>query len=461
MLQCEAKLSLNCIAGPGRKLEPSLRCKQKLRDLCATNSIASSESDRVIAESLEFILKDKYGNEAKFPDHCVVVCRLSRLSFDKENYTIESLVRNTPQFVEPVTIGVGRRGTSDTGDGGVRVDQLTSIPMTQYSQSFPKIQLHPSDELIGGDGRVEVIFEVSSRVHQSECQSIEKFSFPFQFTTDEDRALNERRYREEILPFQEQLEQLYEEQRKGEREYQHVQDQLRTIEERATGLHLGEYLSTSQLSQSDVSLFLSLPCLLFISVPLLSPSAQLLKYELEKLNEKNDMLKANSHVRCAHKPHAITIPEQLILDEVVLGQVVDLAFVESTPPKLAEVISWAAAGYMHALVVPNDKPRREGYFRDQNISFWEMDRIVPFQNSKGKVRTKTEMQQQTLPLDLPRLPPGTAAPGNPRYLVCFLPLVPFSHMHTSGESYPLVSEIRELEGHSFLSNLPECDSCGD
>jgi hypothetical protein len=147
----------------------------------------------------------------------------------------------------------------------------------------------------------------------------------------------------------------------------------------------------------------------------------LLKYELEKLNEKNDMLKANSNIRCAQKANSITIPEQLLTEEVVLGQVVDLAFVDSDSDSLmlAEVISWAAAGYMHALVVPNDTPRREGYFSDQNIAFWEIDRIVPFQNSKGKPRTKSQMNQQTLPLDLPRLPAGTAVPGNPRHLVCF------------------------------------------
>jgi hypothetical protein len=211
----------------------------------------------MIVESLEFILKDKFGNDAKFPESCFVVCRLSRLSFDKTNYTTETLNRNTPQFVEPVVVpgSVGSGGVRRAGSAGTGVDQLTSVPTTQYSQSFPKIQLHPSDELIGGDGRVEVIFEVQSRGHQRECQSIEKFAFPFQFTTDEDRALRERQYREEILPYHQQLEQLLEDRRKGETEYQQVQHQLRAISQRANGLHLGEYLSTSQLTQSDVSSF--------------------------------------------------------------------------------------------------------------------------------------------------------------------------------------------------------------
>jgi hypothetical protein len=239
-----------------------------LRDLCATNSVSSSESNRIIAESLEFILKDKFGNDAKFPENCFVVCRLSRVSFDKMNYTTETLARNTPQFMESVIVPAagGTGGGSGRRAGGSGVDQLTSVPMTQYNQSFPQIQLLPSDELIGGDGRVEVIFEVQSKGQQGSrecCQAIEKFAFSFQFTTDEDRALKERQFREEILPYHQQLEHLLEEQRKGETEYEHVQQQLREIARRANGLHLGEYLSTSQLTQSDVRLLF-----LYLSPPL-------------------------------------------------------------------------------------------------------------------------------------------------------------------------------------------------
>jgi hypothetical protein len=130
------------------------------------------------------------------------------------------------------------------------------------------------------------------------------------------------------------------------------------------------------------------------------------------------MLKANTHLRHAQKINPILIPENLKESEIVLGQVVDLAFVDSDPPKLAEVISWAASEYMSALVVANDVPRREGYFRDQNVSYWELDRIVPYQTQKGRNRSENHVNQQKLPLDLPRLPGNIS--GNPRYLVCDL-----------------------------------------
>jgi hypothetical protein len=132
---------------------------------------------------------------------------------------------------------------------------------------------------------------------------------------------------------------------------------------------------------------------------------------------KSEMLKTNQHFRKPHRPSEslLSIPKRLIEDGVVFGQVVDLATVDSNSPKLMEVISWAASAYMQVLVVPNDAPRREGYFHDQSISLCEVDRIVPFQNRKGKSRTQTEIMRR-VPLDLPSLP--STLIGNPRYIVC-------------------------------------------
>jgi hypothetical protein len=138
------------------------------------------------------------------------------------------------------------------------------------------------------------------------------------------------------------------------------------------------------------------------------------------------MLKANTHLRHAQKINPIVFPDNLREADIVLGQVVDLAFVDSDPPKLAEVISWAATGYMHALVVANDIPRREGYFRDQNVSFWELDRIAPYQSPKGKNRSENQRSQQKIPLELPRITGHIS--GNPRHLVC---LLPYSTSHLS------------------------------
>jgi hypothetical protein len=262
-MQCEANLVMNCVAGPGIKLEPSLKCRHQLRDLSATNALASSSSDRLVTKSLEFILKDRYGNDAMFPEGCHVVCRLSRHTFEKANLTHETLPRTTPQFLESI-LPSGHGGGGGGGSGGV--DHLTAVPMTQYSQQFPIIELYPTDEMIGGDGVIQVTFELLSRHQLLDSKNmIEKFSFLFHFTTDEDRAIHERQYREEISPYQQQLEQLLDEQRKTEMEFHGVKQQLREIIQRADGLLLGEYLSTSQLTQSDVSLSSLCLCL---SLPL-------------------------------------------------------------------------------------------------------------------------------------------------------------------------------------------------
>jgi hypothetical protein len=219
--------------------------------ISATNALASSDSDRIIAKGLEFILKDRYGNDAMFPGGCHVVCRLTRHNFDKPNIASDSLPRKTPQFLDSILSGhTGGRG-GRVGGGGV--DHLTAVPMTQYSQQFPKLELFPTDESVGGDGLIEVTFELQSRHQLLDSKNIEKFSFLFHYTTDEDRALQERQYREEISPYQQELEQLLDDQRRAEMEYHSVKQQLREITQRADGLLLGEYLSTSQLTQSDVS----------------------------------------------------------------------------------------------------------------------------------------------------------------------------------------------------------------
>lgn len=130
------------------------------------------------------------------------------------------------------------------------------------------------------------------------------------------------------------------------------------------------------------------------------------------------MLKANSHVRTSFKISTISIPEKLIDDGTVIGQVVDIGYVDPDPPRLAEIMSWAASSYMHALVVSSDSLRRDGYFRDQSIALWEVDRIVPFHNSKGKIRTQNEISKRLIPLDLPRI--NETVTGNPRFMVCYV-----------------------------------------
>lgn len=129
------------------------------------------------------------------------------------------------------------------------------------------------------------------------------------------------------------------------------------------------------------------------------------------------MLKANSHVRTCRKINSISIPERLLDDGTVIGQVVDIGCVESDPPMLAYIMSWAASEYMHALVVPNGVPRREGYFSGQSISYWEVDQIPPFRNSKGRTRTRNEISNRAIPLDLPH---AEGVSGNPRFMVCVI-----------------------------------------
>jgi hypothetical protein len=216
---------MNCVAGPARKLEPSAKDKNKLQDLCASNSSSSSESDRVVTEAFELILKDQYGNDAIFPENSTVTCRLSRLSSDQTGLPS----RKTPQLVHP--------------SGSIGLDYLTSSPANQYKQLFPKIQLSPSDESVGGDGLIEVIFELQS----SEGRNIENFTFTFQFTNDESRVLRERRLRDEIAPLTQRLEFLQGRQHECDQERDCVKQQLLEVS-RAGGLSANSFTSLSDVS---------------------------------------------------------------------------------------------------------------------------------------------------------------------------------------------------------------------
>lgn len=232
---------MNCVPGPARSLEPSTNSRHHLHDLCATTSMSSHESDRIVVESLEFKLKDEYGNDAPFPDNCVVRCKLSRLTYD--NVLDKPIANDLPLFVNTLLPGQQDHG----------IEQLVSIPMTQYCQSFPKIQLQQSEKNFGGDGNIEMIFDLWSSLQHVVCGTVENFTLSFHFTTDEGRALKERQFREEISPYLQQYDQLTEELRKTEVEHNEIEHQMKDVIRRAYGLHLGEYLSTSQLTQSEVS----------------------------------------------------------------------------------------------------------------------------------------------------------------------------------------------------------------
>ena len=74
-----------------------------LHNICATNSEQSSELDRTLAQSLEFILKDNYGNDTVFPDDCHIIAYLNRLNEERPEFLNTSLIRNIPLFVDPTT----------------------------------------------------------------------------------------------------------------------------------------------------------------------------------------------------------------------------------------------------------------------------------------------------------------------------------------------------------------------
>lgn len=231
---------MNCIAGSGRKLEPSVKFQHQLDNLCVTTSLSSAESDRIIAKSLEINLKDQYGNDAIFPENSFVRCKLFRLSYDDTNH---SNPRDVPYFVDPAP------GREFSG-----VEHLVSIPVTQYCHSFPLIQLQASEDTFGGDGNLELIFELCSTEH-FHVSHIEKFAFHLRFTTDEGQASKERQFRDEVSPFQEQLEHLRMNLDQSEHEKLTLERKMKDVIRRANGLHLGEYLSTSQLTQSEVCMY--------------------------------------------------------------------------------------------------------------------------------------------------------------------------------------------------------------
>lgn len=145
----------------------------------------------------------------------------------------------------------------------------------------------------------------------------------------------------------------------------------------------------------------------------------MLKYEQEKLQEKSDRLKSDNNIRKSKKLNSISIPQQFIDDGTVIGQVVDIGYVDGDP-RVAEIMSWAASPYMHALVVSNSSAlRRESYFRDRSVVLWEVERIVPYRNFQGRLRSQNDCSQNIIPFALPWL--NEPVSGNPRYMVCRIP----------------------------------------
>jgi hypothetical protein len=132
------------------------------------------------------------------------------------------------------------------------------------------------------------------------------------------------------------------------------------------------------------------------------------------MKEKQDMEEGTTTVRSVVKPRSIEIPSRLKDEDLVHGQVVDLAFVNENL-HLAEIISWAAAPYMDILVVANEKVRLEGHIRDPNIRYWEVDRASSFHGPDRSSRTTTQIASQQLPIELPIRERNPS--GNPKYMV--------------------------------------------
>lgn len=228
------------MAGPGIRLEPSTISRQHLHDLCATTSMSSDESDRIVVKSLEFNLKDEFDNDAPFPDNCFVRCKLSRLTYDLTNHHVD--VNDFPLLNE----------TLISGQEALGIDHLFSIPMTQYCHTFEKIQLHQSEKNYGGDGNIAIRFELWDKLQHVECRDVENYTLSFHFTIDGDRAARERQFQEELSPYLLQYSHLTAVLDTTKSEHNNIVTAKDLLRRTNDGFYLGEYLSTSQLTQEEV-----------------------------------------------------------------------------------------------------------------------------------------------------------------------------------------------------------------
>jgi predicted RNase H-like nuclease (RuvC/YqgF family) len=129
---------------------------------------------------------------------------------------------------------------------------------------FSSIEITPSEESVGGDGEIEVVFSLQQRTNHAllvqqedspeaeAVRGIEGCRFSFAFTTDETQANQQNLFREEMSPLEAKLERM-------NQEIQQVEDEQRRIEDRirheCSESNIEEYYwhGSQQVSQEEVS----------------------------------------------------------------------------------------------------------------------------------------------------------------------------------------------------------------